>query len=354
MWLWVSNCTDGDTVKQSTFGTGQGLLHSLNIYNTGPISLAQKCTSGETEAFYITFMPNIGKIGWKLREPIRFEVDNDGRTDGSVWEKLCWYVSSGANKTKTAHRVVWRSPYLSTVIMTSWHGKAFCITGLFNWEYNGHRWILHTKGRVYPKYSHTKNPYHDDVIKWKHFPRYWPFVRGIHRSPVNSPHKSQWRGALMFSLICAWINSWVNSPEASDLRCNHDHYDATVMSSSRGWGTGSFSEFLVGSISWGLFHWWFFHRNSFAMEISFCSFPNCSEVMAMKFCTWHDSCAVVTCAKFCSNMIAQSRVTLKPVSHQIWITMEKPLVKWAPGFVWSPYQGWFYVCTQPMRDVVTK
>ena len=30
---------------------------------------------------------------------------------------------------------------------------------------------------------------HDDVIKWKHFPRYWPFVRGIHRSPVNSPHK---------------------------------------------------------------------------------------------------------------------------------------------------------------------
>ena len=32
---------------------------------------------------------------------------------------------------------------------------------------------------------------HDDVIKWKHFPRYWPFVRGIHRSPVNSPHKGQ-------------------------------------------------------------------------------------------------------------------------------------------------------------------
>ena len=43
---------------------------------------------------------------------------------------------------------------------------------------------------------------HDDVIKWKHFPRNWPFVRGIHRSPVNSPNKGQWRGALMFSLIC--------------------------------------------------------------------------------------------------------------------------------------------------------
>ena len=32
---------------------------------------------------------------------------------------------------------------------------------------------------------------HDNVIKWKHFPRYWSFVRGIHRSPVNSPHKGQ-------------------------------------------------------------------------------------------------------------------------------------------------------------------
>ena len=59
---------------------------------------------------------------------------------------------------------------------------------------------------------------HDDVIKWKHFPRYWPFVRGIHRSTVNSPHKGQWRGALMFSLICAWINGWVNNCEAGDLR----------------------------------------------------------------------------------------------------------------------------------------
>ena len=52
---------------------------------------------------------------------------------------------------------------------------------------------------------------HDDVIKWTHFPHYWPFVRGIHRWPVNSPQKGQWRGALMFSLICAWINGWVNN-----------------------------------------------------------------------------------------------------------------------------------------------
>ena len=50
---------------------------------------------------------------------------------------------------------------------------------------------------------------HDGVIKWKHSPRYWPFVRGIHRSPVNSPHKGQRSGILMFTLICTWINGWV-------------------------------------------------------------------------------------------------------------------------------------------------
>ena len=70
---------------------------------------------------------------------------------------------------------------------------------------------------------------HDDVIKWKHFPRYWPFVRGIHRSPVNSPHKGQWRGALMFSLICTRINGWVNNGEAGDLRRHRAHYDVTVL-----------------------------------------------------------------------------------------------------------------------------
>ena len=70
---------------------------------------------------------------------------------------------------------------------------------------------------------------HDDVIKWKHFPCYWPFVRGIHRSPVNSRHKGQWRGALMFSLICVWINGWVNNREADDLRRYRAHYDVTVM-----------------------------------------------------------------------------------------------------------------------------
>ena len=69
--------------------------------------------------------------------------------------------------------------------------------------------------------------FHDDVIKWKYFPHYWPFVQGIHRSPVNSPHKDQWRGALMFSLI--WINGWVNNRETGNLRHYRAHYEVIVM-----------------------------------------------------------------------------------------------------------------------------
>ena len=75
---------------------------------------------------------------------------------------------------------------------------------------------------------------HQDILTWwRHqmepFSRYWPFVWGIHRSPVNSPHKGQWRGALMFSLICVWIKGWVNNREPGDLRCYRAHYDFTVM-----------------------------------------------------------------------------------------------------------------------------
>ena len=50
-----------------------------------------------------------------------------------------------------------------------------------------------------------------------------------HRSPLNSSDKGQWRGALMFSVICAWINGWVNNREAGDLIHHRAHYDVIVM-----------------------------------------------------------------------------------------------------------------------------
>ena len=71
--------------------------------------------------------------------------------------------------------------------------------------------------------------YHDDVIKWKHFPRHWYFIRGILRSAVDSPHKGQWGGALVFSSIYTWTNGWTNNGDASDLRRYRPHNDVTEM-----------------------------------------------------------------------------------------------------------------------------
>ena len=51
-------------------------------------------------------------------------------------------------------------------------------------------------------------------------------------SPVKSPHTGQWCGALMFSLICAWMGGWVNNREAGDLRRHGAHYVVTVMNTN--------------------------------------------------------------------------------------------------------------------------
>ena len=72
------------------------------------------------------------------------------------------------------------SPYES--IMRLSNGKIFCVTGSLCGEFTGHQWI--------------------------------------------PPTKSQWREALIFSLICAWKNGWVNS---GNLRCLRPHFDVTVM-----------------------------------------------------------------------------------------------------------------------------
>ena len=67
--------------------------------------------------------------------------------------------------------------------------------------------------------------------------------------PVISPHKGQWRGALMFSFICVWINDWVNNREAGDLRRHPGHYDVNVMYGWM-WLTGSVWQpmFILGLI----------------------------------------------------------------------------------------------------------
>ena len=67
------------------------------------------------------------------------------------------------------------------------------------------------------------------IFLWKHLSRNWSFVKRIHRSLVDSPHKGQWRGALIFSLIFAWTNGWANNRDAGDLKRHRTHYDITVI-----------------------------------------------------------------------------------------------------------------------------
>ena len=88
--------------------------------------------------------------------------------------------------------------------------------------------ICVTKESPFQKIKHATKDY-DDVIKGKPFPCYWPFVRLIHRSPVNSSLKGQWRGVLMCSLISAWANGWVNNRNAGDLRRHRAHYNFIIM-----------------------------------------------------------------------------------------------------------------------------
>ena len=51
----------------------------------------------------------------------------------------------------------------------------------------------------------------------------------VHRWLVNSPHKGQWGGALIFSLICTWTNDWANNRDVGDLRRHHPHYVVIVI-----------------------------------------------------------------------------------------------------------------------------
>ena len=77
-------------------------------------------------------------------------------------------------------------------------------------------WNITCNLKGFPVFKSKKSCIHDDVIKWKHFPCYWPFVRVIHRSSVDSPHKVLWRGALMFYLMYAWTNGLVNNRDARE------------------------------------------------------------------------------------------------------------------------------------------
>ena len=95
------------------------------------------------------------------------------------------------------------------------------------------------------------------------------FCAGNSSVPVKSPHKGQWRGDLMFSLICALINGWVNNGEAGDLRRHRTHYDVIVMGTSN--LKGALTKEAVETKAWichyiSLLHWR--HMNVIASQIT--------------------------------------------------------------------------------------
>ena len=71
-----------------------------------------------------------------------------------------------------------------TAMMTSSNENIFRVTGLLCGEFSGHQWI-----------------------------------------PCTGASDAE----LMFSLICVWINSWVNNREAGDLKRHRAQYDVIVM-----------------------------------------------------------------------------------------------------------------------------
>ena len=141
------------------------------------------------------------------------------RFTGNSKIKLCqksWYISL---KVTQGQQGQFPSQFQNSFrnIHTAW-----CLTGQF-------------RCKLIPSARRSNwGPWQYKLSWWRHhmehFPCNCPFVRGIHRSPVYSRHKGQWRGALMLSLICVWINDWVNNCEAGDLRHYRAHYDVIVVS----------------------------------------------------------------------------------------------------------------------------
>ena len=102
-------------------------------------------------------------------------------------------------------------------INTDWIG----VTGL---------WLLHNWDDVGVRELCTLKLCEINISWWRHEMGTFSVLLALcaGNSPVNSPHKGHWRGALIFSFICAWINGWINNREAGDLRHHPAHYELGI------------------------------------------------------------------------------------------------------------------------------
>ena len=136
---------------------------------------------------------------------------------------------------------------------------------------------------------------------------------GIHGWPVNSPHKGQWRGALVFSLICAWTNGWVNNRQAGDLRRHRAHYDIIVMLYN-----------TLKTKKWQICRLWW--------KLQCCQWRRSWHQNNCRFSVYK-SCVDLNCVLFCCGYIASSLQT--SFSNQFsltkivvfWYTPKSPIDK---------------------------
>ena len=166
----------------------------------------------------ITLFPSYGQQTVFRKEEGNPPVPSQRPVTGIFFDLKRLSIKSRRRWSETPIRSLWRRCNDKTWLTSALVGDC-CL---------GAQWFHMVSQNLVNISSDNDSP-HDDVIKWKHYPRYWPFVREFHRSPVNFPHKGQWRGALMLSLICARMNSWVNNREAGDLGRYRVHYVVIVM-----------------------------------------------------------------------------------------------------------------------------
>ena len=177
---------------------------------------------------------------------------------------------------------------------------------------------------------------HDDVIKWKHFPRHWPFVRGIRRSPVDSPHKGQWRGALVFSLMGTWTKDWTNSLDVGDLRRQGAHCDVTLMYTAAAEYTRSLIIVRRAGLLWS--------QQDFEWRWSVPLFK-CLTVLEFSFILF-DLCLLITFFNFIMNHVPIVTFWIFTY-HKIWI------LSIMFCFIWSYWIIYFLACLEVSWRVVS-
>ena len=133
--------------------------------------------------------------------------------EGPHYDDVTWTSCSLKSPIIWLFNILWRPTSKKHQNQCNW----LFVRGIHRSPVNSpHKWPV-TREKL--PFDDAIMPYHDDIIAWKcFFPHYRSFVRRIHQSLLDSHHKGPVMGALMFPLMSAWTNYWTNSWEAGELR----------------------------------------------------------------------------------------------------------------------------------------